>query len=145
MEPLLNPTSPIILLPLFKSMSITTVGTSLTKSSVDLNVSQFTNILPRLAGIFVIGLTENVAAADLEWNVNFIPGFDRQHEGPAIDIASADFDSTLAAGVRSAEYTSVTAFLPSARLQVWWRNKSGVSGVKTAVISGILGIHLLQT
>lgn len=141
----MTPNSPIIYLPVFKTMSVTTFGTSLTKSTIDIDLPQFSGMLLRASGIFVMGLTENVAAADFEWNLAFIPGFDRQHEGTALDIATSPFDSTIPAGVRSAEYTTVAPFLPSSRIQAWWRNKSGVTGVKTAQISAILGIHLLQT
>lgn len=137
--------SPFIFLTLFRPMAITTIGTSLTKSTVDLDVSQFAGLLPRAAGMYVVGLTENCAAADLEWNIAFIPGFDRQHEGSAIDIASSTFDSGTPSGVRSAEYTTTTNFLPKGRLQVWWRNKSGISGVKTGLISAILCIRIQQT
>lgn len=138
--------SPILLIPLCRGMSATTNGTALSKSTYDLQVPQLTNLLPRVAGLFVFGVTENVAAADFEWNVAMLIGFDRQHEAPtAVDIASVTFDATLSAGARSAEYTTVSNFMPHCRLQVWWRNKAGITGVKNGTMSAILGVHLQRT
>lgn len=133
----------VVLLPLFKGLSVTTNGTALAKSYLDLNVPQVKSLLPQAAGLFVIGLTENSQASDFEWNVSFISGFDRAHEALAIDIGASNLDS--ASGMRTAEYTTTTNFLLESRLQLWWRNKSGVSGVKTAQLSAVLGVHLLST
>ncbi len=134
----------LIPFPLFKGMPVATVGTSLTTSVLDIDVPQFRNILPRVTGMFLYGLTENVAAADFEWNVGFISGMDRSHEAPPIDITvgNVNFDSTLPYGARNPEYVTVANFLLESRLQAWWRNKNQISGVKSANITAVLYVRL---
>lgn len=134
-------TQAIILVPLFKGLTVTTNGTALSKSTLDLNVPQVRNLLPQAAGLFIIGLTENSVSTDFDWNVAFISGFDQAHPAAAIDIGSSALDS--ASGMRTAEYTTMTNFLLETRLQLWWRNKAGISGAKTAQLSAVLGVHLL--
>ena len=137
--------TPIVYFPLFRAMVVTSNGTALSKSTLDLQITGISEAFAQAQGVFVIGLTENVANTDIEWNLSFISGFDRLHEAAAIDINVVTFDSTMGAGARSADYTTATNFLPSTRLQVWWRNKTGISGMKTAHLSGILGVHLRQS
>lgn len=137
--------NPIVYFPLFRALTVSSNGTALSKSTLDLQVPGISEVISQAAGLFIIGLTENVASTDLEWNVAFISGFDRNHEASAIDINTVTFDSTMTAGARSAEYTTTSNFLPSTRLQVWWRNKAGISGVKTATLSGVLGVHIRQS
>lgn len=136
---------PIIYVPLFRAMNVSTNGTALSKSTIDLEVPSLSELVAQAEGIFVVALTENVASTDIEWNVAFVSGFDRNHENSAIDISATTFDSTMTYGVRSAEYTTETNFLLSTRLQVWVRNKAGISGVKAATLSAVLGIHIRQS
>lgn len=135
----------IFTFPLFKAMPVITNGTALSKSTLDLDVPRFRNLLPRVAGLFLFGLTENAVSTDLEWNVGFISGMDRAHEAPPIDITTGNvnFDSTLLYGARNPEYTTVANFLLESRLQAWWRNKSGISGAKTGAITAMLGVRLV--
>lgn len=136
---------PITYLPLFRAMIVSTNGTALSKTTIDLQIPRVSELFAQAAGVFVEALTENVASTDIEWNIAFISGFDRAHENSAIDISSSTFDSTMTYGVRSAEYTTTSNFLLSTRLQMWIRNKTGISGVKTATLSGVLGVHVRQS
>ncbi len=137
--------SPIHLVALFKSLQVSTNGASTgddaAKSYLDLQVPQIRNMLPQASGLFVVGLTENAVATDFEWNIQFISGFDRIHEAAPINIAASNLDS--ASGMRSAEYTTTSNFLLESRLRLWWRNKNGISGVKNAQLSAVLGVHLI--
>ena len=135
--------SNIYYLPLFQRLMLSTGGIALTKSTLDLNIPQVRNALSQAAGIFIIGLTEAPVSTDFEWNVAFYSGFDRDHQQTApIDINAVNFSAVLPQGQRSVEYTTTTNFLPESRLQLWWRNPTGISGSKSAVVSGILGIRL---
>ena len=132
------------LIPLFKGLQITTDGAPLSPTTLNLNVPQVTNLLPYCEALFLIGLTTGIADNQIEWNVRFFSGFDRNNElttgSPPYPIASANF--TLGGSARSADYTTLTNFLPESRLQLWWQNKSGVNGVKNATVSAILGARL---
>jgi hypothetical protein len=133
----------IILIPLLHRLTLTTSGGPLTKASLDLNVPQVRNQLALADGIFVIGLTEGVASADFEWMVAFYSGFDRDHQqATPIDLSATTFTSATVQGVRTPEYTTTTNFLLESRLQLWWRNPSGVSGAKAGIVSAVLGLRM---
>ncbi len=133
----------MLLLPLFRRRALVTTGTALQKSFEDLDIPRFRHALPRCTGLFMIGLVENVPSTEFEFNVAFFSGFDRDHQ-PAtpLDIAASAINSSNTQGVRSADYTNVQNFLLDSRLQLWWRNPAGISGVKTGVASAILGQYL---
>ncbi len=62
-----------------------------------------------------------------------------------VRVGAAVLDGLFAAtgGARSADYPQDSKFMPEARLQLAWRNKAGVNGVKTARVSAILMVTLL--
>lgn len=134
--------SRVILIPLFRDMSVATNGSPLSKTTLDLDVPRVRELLPHAEAIFLIVNTGGLpTAAVVDWNVAFISGFGREHVPPsAVDISSSAFD--VDGAKRSAEYTTLTNFLPDTRLQAWWRNASGVNGPKSAALSAILGVRL---
>lgn len=133
--------SPILLLPLFKGLQVSTNGTAQSKSYMDIYLPQLRNLLPQASGLFLVGLTENSQAGDFEWMVQFISGFDRVHEASPIDISNTPLDA--ASAMRTAEYTTTANFLLESRLRLWWQNHAGVSGIKSAQLSAVLGVHLI--
>ena len=133
----------IILIPLLQRLTLTTSGGALVKSTLDLNVPQVRNQLALANGIFVVGLTEGVAATDFEWMVAFYSGFDRDHQQTApIDVSATTFTSATPQGVRTPDYSATTNFLLESRLQLWWRNPSGINGAKAGIVSAVLGIRM---
>ncbi len=135
----------VLLIELVKDLQVSTNGTPTGVTVLDLEVPRFRGVLPSAASLAVFGLVTEAAAADFEFNVAFVPGFDRNHEDPGAPfyIASAWIDSAATGGARSADYPQDSKFMPEARLQLAWRNKAGVNGVKTARVSAILMVTLL--
>ena len=132
------PSSRTLLIPLFRGLVVTTNGTALSKTTLNLDVPQVRYLLPQCEALFLIGVMEGLAQDLIDWNVGFIPGFDRDHEqASAIDIAATAF--TLPSPVRCPDYNTTTNFLSECRLQLWWRNHVDISGAKTATIGAILG------
>jgi len=135
--------SNIFLLPLFRGFAATTNGGALSKSLLDIDNPRVRTMLPHCAAIFVIGLVENVPAADFEFNLAFFSGVDRDHQPPSpIDIAATPFTSAASQGVRCPDYTAVQNFLQDCRIQAWWRNAAGVNGLRTGLITATLGFRL---
>ena len=135
----------VLLIELFKDMPVATNGVALGITILNLDVPRFRGVLPSAASLAVFGLVTEAAAADFEFNVGFVPGFDRNYEFPNTPfyIASSWMDSAATGGVRSADYNQTANFMPEARLQIASRNKAGVTGVKNARISAILMVTLL--
>lgn len=76
---------------------------------------------------------------ELEWNIELIPGYDRNNEKPAVALVPADI---VADGTnRNAAYTVTADFLPTGRLRIRHKNKNTISGVRSALI----GAYLLVT
>lgn len=103
---------------------------------------KFTHILPNTASLAVYGLVTGAPAADFEFGISFIPGFDRDHERTPVPIGGT-FDSTDPGGTRGAVASNLSDFLPHGRLRVHWQSKAGVNAVKAASISAILIVTLL--
>lgn len=134
---------PIILVPLFQDLLLTTNGTPLSKLVMDLKVPRFTNLLPQSQAMFLITDTGGLPSSGVvQWNVAFHSGFDRNHEksGGPFDIAAAPLN--IDGAFRSAEYTTTANFLLESRLQLWWQNDSGVNGPKTFRASAVLGLRM---
>jgi hypothetical protein len=99
------------------------------------------NLLPHCEALFLIGLTDGIASGQIDWNVGFFSGFDRGHQNAsAFDIAATSFGAPGSS--RSVDYTTTANFLLDSRLQVWWANKTSVSGAKSALLSAVLGARL---
>jgi hypothetical protein len=75
--------------------------------------------------------------------VAFYSGFDRDHQQTTpIDISATTFTSATPQGVRTPDYSATTNFLLESRLQLWWRNPSGINGAKAGIVSAVLGIRM---
>lgn len=132
--------SSIQAIPLFKGLRVATTGVTGSAgvySYIDLAVPGFSEVLMYAESLTLVSCQRGGPASnEFEWNVEFIPGFDRENENAAIAIASADIAADGAA--RAAAYSTVTNFTSSARLRIRLKNKDTVSGVRTALISAIL-------
>lgn len=134
-------TSRIQLIPLFRNLAVVTEGSAGTKTTLSLDVPGFTSILPHAEALFLLGCTDGVASGVVDWNVGFYSGFDRDHQGVnPTDIASPALGA--AGSFRSDPYTVLSGFMLDSRLQVWWANKAGVTGVRNPILSAVLGVRL---
>jgi hypothetical protein len=133
--------SRIQLIPLFRNLAVVTEGTATTKTTLALDVPAFTSILPHAEALFLIVCTDGVASGVVDWNVGVYSGFDRDHQpANATDIASPALGT--AGSFRSDPYTALSSFVLESRLQLWWANKLGVSGVRNPILSAVLGVRL---
>ena len=132
--------SRVQIFPLFRKLSVSTDGTAGVKLFRDLDVRGLANALVHAEAVFLLGLTEGNVPSAVDWNVAFLSGFDRESQGSAIDISTASPFGTLGSQ-RSTDYTSTQNFHLDSRLQLWWANRAGVSGVKMPVLSAALGVR----
>ena len=78
---------------------------------------------------------------DVEWNVVFRSGFDRDHETTDINKLEASATQINTNGSkRHAVFNDLTKFLVESRLQVSAQNRTGVSGLRTITVNGILAV-----
>ncbi len=135
--------SNIVIIPLFRGLVAATNGTPVSPSFLDIDNPRVRALLPHCAGIFLIGLVENVPSTDFEFNVAFFSGFDATHQPASpINIATTPINSGNPQGVRTGEYTQVQNFLPDSRLRASWQNQAGINGIRTGLISAALGCRL---
>lgn len=132
------PQSRILVLPLLKRYKASTDGTT-NPVDYDLEVPEFTNILPYAESLTLLTLTEGAPAPDFEWNVGFLSGFDRSHHGSFTAIVTSNI--TANGSARSSAYTTVANFNLDSRLQL--RVKGASSGVKSATLSAVLLVQLI--
>lgn len=83
------------------------------------------------------------ASGELEWNIELVPGFDRNNEKAAVALVTADINADGTA--RNAGYTTVTDFMTNGRLRIRHKNKNAVSGVRSALISAYLLVTVLAS
>ena len=77
---------------------------------------------------------------ELEWNVQLRSGFDRDHELSSpilLDAAVITADGSL----RHAAVPASASFLLETRAEVTVKNKSMVTGVRSATVSGVLAVE----
>lgn len=137
--------SRILLFPLFKDLAVATTGTALEKTTMPLDVTGFRNLLPHAEAVFLLTHTDGLATPDvMEWNVTCFSGFQEEFQPfPSFDVAPSDID--LDGHKRWSDYTTTANFNLDSRLVLWWRNASGVSGVKRATIGAALGVRTAGT
>lgn len=134
--------SRIQLIPLFKGLALATEDTQGTQTPLELDVPAVRNLLPHCEALFLFALTEGVAANMIDWNVAFYSGFDRNHQPSSpINIASSPLGAPGSS--RTLDYDDVGNFMLDTRLVLWWANKTGVSGVKTPILSAVLGARMI--
>jgi hypothetical protein len=134
----------IFLIPLFRELSLSTDGTS-NPVYYDINSEKFRAALPYAVSLTLYSLTEGEPATnDVEWNVVFRSGFDRNHETTDINKLNAAANQINANGsLRSAAFTDISKFLLESRLQVSAQNKAGVSGLRTITTSAVLAVETI--
>lgn len=131
------PQSRIIIIPLLKRHKASTDGTT-GNVDYDLDVPEFTNLLPYAESLTLLSLTEGAPGTDFEWNIGFLSGFDRTHQGNFTAISPSNINTNGSA--RSSVYNTIANFNLDSRLQL--RVKGATSGVKSATVSAVL---LVQT
>ena len=136
--------SNVLFFPLFLSLRITTdgaTGVANTYLRLDIPTPKGAEAaIARAASVEFLSLQKNGAAsgAPIEWNVEMIPGFDRDNEvATPIPLAPSDIN-TNDDPKRNTAITTAGSFLPSTRFRIKYKNKDAVAGVQTAVISWIL-------
>ena len=131
-----------ILIPLFREMQLATDGTT-APIYFDLNAEKFRALLPYAISLTLYSLTEGENATnDVEWNVVFRSGFDRNHEtGDINKLESAGTQINANGSKRHSAFSDATKFMLESRLQVSAQNKAGVSGVRTVVVGGVLAVE----
>lgn len=132
----------ILLVPLFRNLVLSTDGTS-TPIYFDVDSERIRMLLPYAAGLTLYSLTEGENATnDVEWNVVFRSGFDRNHETADINkLESAGTHINANGAKRHTAFTDTTKFLLESRLQVSAQNRSGVSGLRTITVSAVLAVE----
>lgn len=133
-----------ILLPLFREMALSTDG-STTPVYYDIPSEKFKSLLPYVVGLTLHSLTEGENLTnDLEWNVVFRSGFDRNHETTDINKLDTGANQINTNGsLRSAAFTTLSKFMLESRLQVSAQNRTGVSGLRTVTVSAVLAIETI--
>ena len=135
--------SRLILLPLLKDYKASTNGSD-TLFYVDLDVPAFKGLLALAESLTLLSLTVGAPGGnELEWNIGFLSGFDRGHQGNFTAIATSNI--TVDGSARSSAYTTVTNFNLDSRLQLMLKNKTSTSGVRSATISAVLLVQTIGT
>lgn len=129
--------SRLILIPLFKGLQMTTEGTPLTETVFNLDPREFQGLLPHAEQLILYYNTVGRTSA-FEWSVFLVPGFDRDHEGQALNLFGSNFIAS--AGPGRAEYGTTSSFQLFGRLEARCRNATGANGVNAAVTSAVLGV-----
>jgi hypothetical protein len=124
-----------ILIPLFR-------GTS-TPIYFDVVAEKFRSLLPYAVSVTLHSLTEGENATnDVEWNVVFRSGFDRNHESGDINkLESAGTQINANGSKRHTAFSDATKFMLESRVQVLAQNRAGVSGVRTVVVSAVVAVE----
>lgn len=131
--------------PLFRELILNTDGTA-TPIYYDLNCEKIRLLLPFAVSLTLYSLTEGENVTnDVEWNVVFRAGFDRNHETATVNKLDPTAVTQINANgsLRSIAFTDVTKFLLESRLQVSAQNRSGVSGLRSITVSAVLAVETI--
>lgn len=131
--------SRIIVLPLFSQMRVVTTGNLYgigTTVFLDIDVPQFTKLLPHAEELTFISLTEQ-PSAQLNWGLFFYSGYTRASELTTSAPFAIGSTLTSIGSKRHSPYTTLTNFLLESRLVVGIGNGSGTN-FESASISGTL-------
>ncbi len=143
----MNPklSSRVQIIPLLKGYKASTDGTD-TSIYLDLDVPAFTELLPYAESMTLLTLTEGApASGNFEWNIGFLSGFDRGHQGSFLKLGPQNTANITANGsLRHAAYSTILNFNLNSRLQLLVKNKDNVSGVYSATISAVLLVQLVS-
>lgn len=140
----MNPklSSRVQIIPLLKGYKASTDGTD-TSIYLDLDVPAFTELLPYAESMTLLTLTEGApASGNFEWNIGFLSGFDRGHQGSFLKIGDAA-NISANTSLRHSPYTTILNFNLNSRLQLLVKNKNGQAGVYSATISAVLLVQLI--
>ncbi len=134
-------------IPLFRRLRLVTSGVGGTPAPwvyVDLEVPGLSGLVLTAESLTLITLQTGGAGDTIEWNVELILGYDRDHE-VATPIPLAGPDTDVKTNDQPRRWPAVTSadeeFLPHARLRVRVKNKDGVTGVQTALADATLLIQ----
>ena len=83
------------------------------------------------------------AAGELEWNIELVPGYDRNNEKAAVALVAADINAD--GTNRNTGYTTLADFMTNGRLRIRHKNKNTVTGVRSALISAYLLVTMLSS
>lgn len=134
--------SRIVLITVCEKTLISSDG-STTVVVYNFDLPKFRNILPYANSLVLFTLVDGAPSADdLELNVQFRSGHDRDHE-LATPVSLATALITANGSVRHASVSAGPSFQLVSRVQVTAKNRSGVSGVRTATLSAVIAVELL--
>ena len=108
---------------------------------IDLDVPGLSGLVLVAESVTLITLQKGANAPNIEWNMELIGGYDRDNEVAAVRLSTADIN-TNDIPVRTPPVTTLTAFLPHSRLRIALKNKDGITGVQSAIISVMLLVKL---
>lgn len=113
----------------------------------DLDLPELAGLLPQAESMQLQWLLDDVATNEIDWNVDFFAGWDRDHELtslPFFGSGATPSDQTTSGPGMSAitNISASTHYMQHARLQLKWRLHTGVSVPKEATFSGVLYVTL---
>jgi len=133
---------------LFDKLRVVTAGVGGTTPPylyVDLNVPGLSQAVLVALALELITLQHGAAGSgngtDLEWNIELIPGYDRDNELAAVPLLGTDIHANDTPA-RSGPYTTMTNFLPHSRMRLRFRNAANVSGVQSAILGATLLVKI---
>lgn len=126
----------LVLIPLFRNVRLQTdLGNS--PQYLELDAPQFDGVLPYAQELHLYTNTVGLTSG-LEWNVVFVPGWDRDYELGEVKIGPPA-NITANGPVRHAAYTDTSKFLLHGRLRLLYKNTNAGSQ-NTALVSAALGV-----
>jgi len=128
--------SRVVALPVAASLRLFTDSTG-TYKVLDIDLPELEGLLPHAESIALEWLLDQCATNEVDWNIDAIVGWDRDHELAPFGVFAAD-QTTSGPGL-----ATLTAWLSSnyrrhVRLQLRWRLHTGVTVPKEAVFSALL-------
>ncbi len=124
--------------PVVRSLRVSTSGaTGADGVYTDVEVPVSADLMAAIFGaewIAPVGvLSEGPLNNELEVGLLLVPGTTREQELNAAELVANMNENNLP--LRATPYTTTTNFLPHSRLRIRLKNKNGVSGVRTGVVS----------
>ncbi len=112
----------------------------------DLDLPELAGLLPHAESMQLQGLLD-VGINEIDWNVDFFAGWDRDHELTSLPFfgSGATPSDQTTAGPGMAAITNIPAtthYMQHVRLQLKWRLHTGVTVPQEATFSGVLYVTL---
>jgi len=127
---------------LFKRLRLVTSGVGGTPAPavyIELEIPGLSALVLTAESITLITLQTGGAGDTIEWNVELILGYDRDHEvATPIPLATTDVNTNDLPQRWPAITSADEDFLPHARLRVKVKNKNDVTGVQTCLADATL-------